>query len=537
LATRRARIAYSMFPRQMIRKAVTFFRAHPRIDGLFVVLGLGIFLAITIANIANATLWFDEAFSWYITQFNFAEIAAFTATDVHPPFYYWVLKAWTLLFGNSDVALRSLSVIFGAAAIVLSYLLSRKLFGRLVGGVSLLFLVLSPIIIRYSDEARMYMLVSVIVLAATLLLIKIVDGGKRWQWIAYGVLVMLGMLTHYFTALIWIAHWIWRAVVIFQKTDSLKKFVQKFFSRQWILVHIIAIGLFAFWLPAMLTQVTTVQNNGFWIGPAGIDSFTNYFSNFFYYLEHDKVLSWLGLLLVITLVLVIVLAVRSYKSFDRREKQHYLLPAILTFAPIVLLFLGSLPPLRPLFVERYLIPTTFFFIIFLAVTLVAGTRRWRPAFRVLPVLLVAGMMVYGISNVFYYGNFNKNNNTHIFSGELVREIAAQAEDGQPIVASSPWIFYEAIPYATEEHPVYFIDENTQYIYGSLDMLKNRDEHKITDLAAFTRENPIIWYIGDTTQDTVPPYKEQWENMRTISIYDQIADQARYRGTEYRVSAE
>ncbi|MBX9721681.1 MAG: glycosyltransferase family 39 protein, partial [Candidatus Obscuribacterales bacterium] len=150
--------------KNFIRKKIDFVRSHPRLDILFVLIGLGIFATISFFNMTNSSIWFDEAFSAYIAQFNFAEIAAFTATDVHPPFYYWVLKVWTLLFGTSEVAFRSMSLLFGAGAIAAGYILARRFFGRLVAGVSLIFLVLSPMLIRYSDEARMYTLAVFIIL-------------------------------------------------------------------------------------------------------------------------------------------------------------------------------------------------------------------------------------------------------------------------------------------------------------------------------------------------------------------------------------
>ena len=182
--------------KKKIQSLSTYIKAHPKIDLIILGFGLAIFIAITLANVSRASIWFDEAFSAYIVQFSFWDIARYTATDVHPPFYYWLLKIWSSMFGTTELAYRSLSILFGAGAISSAFFLTRKLFGRKTAWVSLLFLAISPMLIRYSDEARMYTLASLIVLSATYVLLRAKETQKKSTWIWYGVLVSLGMWTH-----------------------------------------------------------------------------------------------------------------------------------------------------------------------------------------------------------------------------------------------------------------------------------------------------------------------------------------------------
>jgi len=517
-------------------RAVAYVKAHPRIDALVLLVGLVVFAAIAFGNATRASIWFDEAFSAYLIQFSYWDILVFTAEDVHPPVYYWLLKAWSTLFGTTEFALRSLSVVFGAIAIALSFVLSRRFFGRLVAGVSLLFMVVSPALIRYSDEARMYTLATVIVLLATFVLLKAVATKRTRWWVAYGVLVALGMWTHYFTAIAWLAHWVWRALVTKRGKMTLRQWFGKYFTKGWLIAHIVAVALFLPWVPAFFVQIKSVQQ-GFWIGPVTLDTITNYFAHFFYYLQHSQVHSWFALPLLFIVILTIVLTRRVYRSFTAPEKRQYLLIASLAWAAPVILFILSFPPLSSVFVERYLVPSITIASIFFAVTLVVGTRTWRPVWRVVPVIVVVGMMIGGVTNVYSYGNFNKNSNTHVLTGEVVKMIQEMAPAGTPIVAESPWIFYEAIFYATDEHPVYFIGEATEYTYGSLAMLRDRDAHKIVDLEAFVREHPVIWYIGNTQEERVRPYDMSWVELQTIGSYDSITDSTVYKATEYRVNAE
>ena len=283
----------------------TYIKKHPKTDIAILLLGLAVFATITLINAPRASIWFDEAFSTYLVQFSFWDIAKFTASDVHPPFYYWLLKIWSELFGTTELAYRSLSIVFGAAAISTAFVLARKFFGRKVAWLSLLFLVISPMLIRYSDEARMYTLAAFIVMLGTFFMVKAEETKKTKYWIWYGVMVSLGMWTHYFTAFAWLAHWVWRATQVWRKGDAPKQFLKKFFTKPWIITYSVAVGLFLPWLPFMAKQVGVVQS-GFWIGPVGIDTPTNYMTNYFYYLEHGQAQSWLALAMVYVIVVMIL---------------------------------------------------------------------------------------------------------------------------------------------------------------------------------------------------------------------------------------
>lgn len=525
------------FMKKIVTSISAYIQKRPKLDIFILALGLALFLAITLINAPRASIWFDEAFSAYLVQFSFWDIARFTASDVHPPFYYWLLKIWSELFGTTELAYRSLSVAFGAATIIVAFVLARKYFGRKVAWLSLVFLIFSPMLIRYSDEARMYTMAAFIVMLATYFMLRAMETRRKKDWIVYGVLVSLGMWTHYFTALAWLAHWAWRATQVWRKGNSPKAFISRFFTKAWVVTYVLAVGLFLPWIPFMINQLRVVQGGGFWIGPVSTNTPSNFFSNYFYYLESGQAQGWLALTMLAVIITVIVLVKRTYVSLTNKQKQPFLLVAFLAFVPPVLLIIASMPPLRSSFIERYLVPAFVALSIFLAVVLIVGTRKWKRVWRVLPVLAIVGMMIFGITNVYKYGNFNKNTNTHILTREAVQLAKDNSAPGVPIVANSPWIFYEAAPYATEEHPIYFIDENTQYIFGSLDMLKYTDNNKIKDLAAFEKQHPVIWYLGNTGDGPVAPYESDWQELRTLGAYDSLTERTNYKVTEYRVSAE
>ena len=447
-----------------------FFQSRPWTDYVFVGIALVLFAGLAFWNIAGPSIWFDEAFSAYIIQYNFLDIARYTATDVHPPFFYWLLKVWVALFGETELGLRSMSVFFGAVAAVFGFLLVRRKFGRKAAIVGLIILVLSPLFIRYSQEARMYTLAATIVLAATYVMIRALESKGRKLWVWYGVLVSLGMWTHYFTALAWLAHWAWRYIIIRQTGARGKQLRLTFFDKNWLTAYIVAVALFLPWLPAMAIQLVVIQASGFWISPVGVDTVTGYFGTLVYFLQNNQVTGWAAAALVGMGVLTCVLGIRVYRSGNREFKRNYLLLLCLSAVPPLLLFIASLPPLTSSFVERYLLPTAAASAFLMGVTLVyglQGTKLWK---QFIVYAVITAMLIYGLSNMYYYGNYNKNSRTGIETKQLVAQAIAASEPGQPIIVASPWVFYEAIFYNSKEHPIYFVDAETRYDFGSLDML-------------------------------------------------------------------
>ncbi len=501
-------------------------------DWVALALGLAVFAIISLWTITKSSIWFDEAFGAYLIRFDFWEVARYTATDVHPPFYYWLLKIWSMIFGTSELALRSMSVFFGAVAIFLGYLLTKRLFNRNVALFSLLFMMLTPMFIRYSQEMRMYTLVTAIALAATYVLTIAMESKSRKPWILYGILVSLGMWTHYFSALIWISHWLWRAWVI-GRTHRKRKALRAFFSKDWIVAHIVAVGLFIPWIPALAYQVLTVQINGFWIPPVSPVTLPNFFTNVLYYQEQDTVNSWLTLLLLVILVALVTLAVRLYRTQKEAERQNYMLIFTVAFVPMLLLFLLSMPPLRSSFTDRYLVTSTVGISLFIGVTLALSGKVIRPRWQKGITFLIAGAMIIGIGNVYYLGNYNKtlqhSNNTR----QIVEAITAEANE--PIVADSPWLFYEAVFYSTPTHPVYFLNSSTDYKYGSLDMLEYNDQFKIKDIKVFSKNHKTVWYVGRPGHNELTPPHAAWKQLQKVEVHDSVSGQPSYKAVQYKTN--
>jgi mannosyltransferase len=508
-------------------------RQWRRLDIIAIAIAIITYGAITLHKMGYWSIWFDEAFSAYLTRFNFFQIARYTATDVHPPLYYWVLKIWVSIFGSgTEVDFRSLSMVFAMVAIVFSFLLVRRLFGRKAAWLSLLFLALSPMLVRYGQEARMYTMVAAIVIAATYVLTLAVETNRRKYWLIYGILVSLGMWTHYFTIFAWLAHWVWRYWTLRSDGKRGKELRVAFFSKNWKFAYKVAIFSFIPWIPIMLIQLTVIQAAGFWIPPIGADTAANYFTNVLFYLDHDQLTGMAVLIFYFVLVGLSILAYRVYKGLGKQGKKNYGLIISMAFVPVILLILVSLPPIRSSFVERYLMPSIIGFACFAAVTISLGLRSFKWYWTAGVAIIISAGMIYGITNVYYYGNYNKDSNTDIKTKFLVKEIDQSAPAGEPIVASTPWVFYEAIFYATPQHPIYFINQST-YVFGSLDMLRDSPAHKIVNLDVFSKQHAKLWLIGNNGGQPLSSPDANWKPLQNFSIESNITNSDPYKAVEYK----
>jgi mannosyltransferase len=125
-------------------------------------------LLLRVYRIGSQGLWIDEAFSIWLARQPLAGMIRWVATvDQHPPLYYALLHAWVRVFGDGEAGVRMLSALCGILTIPMVYLLGRQMADERVGLVGALILAVSPFHVRFSQEARMY---AVLTLSASLVL-------------------------------------------------------------------------------------------------------------------------------------------------------------------------------------------------------------------------------------------------------------------------------------------------------------------------------------------------------------------------------
>jgi 4-amino-4-deoxy-L-arabinose transferase-like glycosyltransferase len=112
----------------------------------------------------------------------------------NPPLYFTLMKLWRSCGLES---LRLPSAVFGAAAVPLLYLVGRRVASARVGLVAAALLAISPLHVRYSQEARCYALLIVEELFFLLVALSILRGPRRRDFALFVVAGVALGATHY----------------------------------------------------------------------------------------------------------------------------------------------------------------------------------------------------------------------------------------------------------------------------------------------------------------------------------------------------
>ena len=120
-----------------------------------------------------------------------------------PPLYYLVAWVWSRIAGDGEFALRSLSALFGIATVVVAYAAARTIASRRTALVAAAIVALSPIAVWYSQEARAYALVTLLVGGGLVFFLRELrgTGSSRTNLAAWSLLAALALATHYFAVL------------------------------------------------------------------------------------------------------------------------------------------------------------------------------------------------------------------------------------------------------------------------------------------------------------------------------------------------
>lgn len=170
----------------------------------WMLLGLIILVAVGLRlhGLSSRSLWLDEALSWKLQSFPLGLMLERTGepTTTHPPLYFLMLHFWTRMLGDSETAMRSLSVIFGVATIPAMFALIKSLDlvfharecrnnekSTTAALLACAFLAASNLHIHHAQQVRGYTLAGFLTVLASVFLVRALSTRERtWiDWCAY----------------------------------------------------------------------------------------------------------------------------------------------------------------------------------------------------------------------------------------------------------------------------------------------------------------------------------------------------------------
>lgn len=400
------------------------------------------------------SVWFDEANTVLLAKQSSLSLMHLTSVDAHPPLYYLLLKTWAGIFGWSELALRSFSVVAMSGAVVLGGLLVRRMFGVRAALMTLPFVALSPLLLRYGFEMRMYALAALIGIAATYALVAALETkAKSRQWklyVIYALLLALGIYTHYLMALLLAVHLVWLVWRAYREK-------QRIFKTPWFVAITGAVVLFLPWVPALISrlgdsaQTATAQ-------PMSVDSLAGIVSFTFLYQPAWQLGGYGTILLAFLTAALCVFVVRAFKKASKKERDYLWLLAFYVLVPVVLIALISL--IQPMYVERYASLFVMGGLLLVGVA-VAYSARKLSSFAGLATVVVYAVLLLGVGQLAKVGNTNYQQ----LQKPAVKEAAAALAPcghSATILAADPYVAIELS---------YYLPSCEVRFYSSKDELK------------------------------------------------------------------
>ena len=152
---------------------------------------------IVLRFLTHSALWLDEALTVDRARLPVSQIAGSVKHDGAPPLYYYLLHFWMRIFGQSDLATRSLSGVIGVITLPVAWLAGNRLGGRVVAWTTLVLLASAPFAVYYSTEARMYGLVILLTGCGFLALHRSLQEPRPGNLIAVAVVTAALLYTQY----------------------------------------------------------------------------------------------------------------------------------------------------------------------------------------------------------------------------------------------------------------------------------------------------------------------------------------------------
>lgn len=388
-------------------------------------------------NIGTRSIWLDEGITVNLAWDSIRNIVLNRAsTGIHPPLYFIFMHFWIRIFGDSEVALRSFSAIFSTLSVPIIFLFTRKIFDISTAIVATLLFAFSPFQLYYSQEARMYPLITFLFVLSLYLLYRwnedSLESDKRFL-IPIVILNVLSLYTHIYSAFLIVLENIYVFFTNLKNWERLKR---------WIIYQLIIAILFSPWVYVILRNKTPEVYQG--KQTLTLDVIKNSFIEI--NLGYARSIFTRGNLLEYIFYLFFILFIIGLLP-PYKERRGLFLVLLYTFIPFLLLILISLG--KSFFSARYLSP----FIVGYFILLARGIRR----FKFYPLTVFILILILGIDSLAIY---NYNNRLDFISRpwrKLVEYMHSKELDNTVALITAPQMYRPFSYYNRDKIPYVSID--------------------------------------------------------------------------------
>ncbi len=235
--------------------------------------GLVLAFAVVLRFWTRSDLWLDEALTVNISAQPVARIPDLLRRDGAPPLFYLLLHFWMGIFGQSDLAVRSLSGVIGVITLPVTWIAGRRLGGRTVAWAAVAFVATSPFAVYYDTETRMYALVALLTVLGYLALERALRRPRPGNLVAVAAVTGGLLYSHYWSLYLVAAVGLWLIWRWVHDTDVARRHDRAAFGAM------VVGGLtFVPWLPIFLFQSRHTGTP--WAAPANFSDMVSAFTTF-----------------------------------------------------------------------------------------------------------------------------------------------------------------------------------------------------------------------------------------------------------------
>lgn len=427
---------------------------------LWLLVAIVVAFALRAYRLDAQSLWNDEGTSVALAPLSLQAIASAALQDIHPPLYYFLLHFWTPLAGQTEFAVRFLSVIAGLLVMAVTYRIARRLFDTRTAILATILSAFSPFQVYYSQETRMYIWVTLfaaVSVYAMLRVLSIGDGASRERetgspmylpfWLLYAAATVAMLYTQYVGAFVLLAEnlifLIWLALEWQASGRHLGSDIGRVFGF-WVGAQVLVGIAFGPWYLLAGNQLASWPSIS---EPFDLPTLLWRLLNVF-----SVGITWeTAWAAVVALAFGILVLVSFWSLRDRRLRFDLFVPAAWLLVPIGVMYIVSLA--RPAYNPKFLLLASppFFILAARGVEQLTIHGRGRPLAFAIVGLVLAGSSVPSLVNYYFESRYARDDYRAI-----LRYIDANAREGDGILIDAPGQVQVVRYYARGEQPLFLL---------------------------------------------------------------------------------